>query len=938
MTFKAYRAAPFSHAHENRIFNQLHDILFAHWGEQDEPLHLLGNFYVDGGEIDALIIKRNAVIVIDFKDYGGNLQFSENGRWKIDGKEVRGGNKTNPYQQIRNNKFQLLNYLKNRIDFQSSPNLGHIAGLCLFHQAIEFEDATLPHNISRWFHIADISSGIRTIDAIVSAEINFSNADIELAISTLDVPDYHPDGRPREVPIPSYEEGHDSDQIPLNGEQTQALVRIKDWIDDDVNKVFSLAGAFYAGKSKVTRAAVDHFVLKGKTLIYLSPNARIANRYKAKGFSDVSSIYSWLYAGRPNDIKNGKAIYPVDREAIDPEKDVIIILDSHLLGNDLFETETAVYGSGFILMDFLDSLRGLDFNESLSSQESIEFSDLPKIMLVGDPYQLTRGARDKCLLGCQIFEQKNIGFIRTELNSQDRDEAAPVEMLDFQRDLIGQIKAQKFVQLPVCEQGSIKTIAKGQQTDSIAKSLIQWPRRAAYLSPTNESAQAVNNGIRAKYLGASNRGVLVAGDIVDIHNRTPNLGPNEYDQAEMEWVSSGEFARVIRSDGDIRTKSMTLKGRETPVSVDFAQAAIEYSGGTAEILYLPDFLVAAKPELTQDQIIALQIWAREEADAALVDQKKCLDAMSKEDPSYQDLLQQYKTRHSNLIMASRYTNAARLRYAYALTVHRAQAYEPLPRIVLDGRSAHDTDNPATDSYFRWLYTATTCTSDALQILDYPELTPLSKAQWSFGGVRLVPITYKQAFYYQPNRAPTDNELATPLPSGFSNPDPRLLAVLLTIYDLIGDTDWRVETITQHNYKERYSFINDRGEVNVDFDYNGKYEVSIGKIQVENGPEDLSFEIKELLTTIPFFTDDNIANAVTIFGEHLSRKAWSIISVDEKNYKAFLIAKHNVGKIKLEINVPSDSSISKKGVISSVKVHQADSEDVADQFEADFGHG
>jgi len=226
MTFKAYRAAPFSHAHENRIFNQLHDILFAHWKEQDEPLHLLGNFYVDGGEIDALIIKRNAVIVIDFKDYGGNLQFSENGRWKIDGKEVRGGNKTNPYQQIRNNKFQLLNYFKNRVDFQSSPNLGHIAGLCLFHQAIEFEDATLPHNISRWFHIADISSAIRTIDAIVSAEINFSNADIELTISTLDVPDYHPDGRPREVPIPSYEEGHDSDQILLNGEQTQALIRI----------------------------------------------------------------------------------------------------------------------------------------------------------------------------------------------------------------------------------------------------------------------------------------------------------------------------------------------------------------------------------------------------------------------------------------------------------------------------------------------------------------------------------------------------------------------------------------------------------------------------------------------------------------------------------------------------------------------------------------
>ena len=66
MTFKAYRAAPFNHTHENHAFDYLHDLLEAHWVEQDEPLRLLGNFYVDGKEIDALVIKRNAIIVIDF--------------------------------------------------------------------------------------------------------------------------------------------------------------------------------------------------------------------------------------------------------------------------------------------------------------------------------------------------------------------------------------------------------------------------------------------------------------------------------------------------------------------------------------------------------------------------------------------------------------------------------------------------------------------------------------------------------------------------------------------------------------------------------------------------------------------------------------------------------------------------------------------------------
>ena len=511
-------------------------------------------------------------------------------------------------------------------------------------------------------------------------------------------------------------------------------------------------------------------------------------------------------------------------------------------------------------------------------------------------------------------------------------------MLDFQAELLGQLKAQKFVRLPLCQQGAVKIIAKGEQTDAIAKSLVGWPRRAAYLCSTNEAAQSVNYGIRTKYLGAKSHGVLIEGDIVDIHNRTPNLRVNEFDQSEIEWVSSGEFARVVQSDGKVWSKSIALKGRETLVSVDFAQAFIEYSGGIAEVLYLPDFLSAAKPELAQDQTIALQVWAKEAVDEILADEKKRLDAMGKDHPDYSEAKQHYKTRHSNLLIVNRFSNVARLRFAYALTVHRAQGYEALPKIILDGRKSHDTENPATDSYFRWLYTATICTSDVLQILDYPELTPLSKAQWCFGGARLVPVTYKPTFYYNKNRRPTNDELVAPLPNGFSNPDSKLLSVLLTVYDLIDQTDWRVDAITQHNYKERYAFSSGRGEVTVDLDYNGKFEVSLGKVVVDNGPPELVAGIKDVLVTKPLFVDPNIAEAVDIFRDHLARRGWSLVSVDEKNYKAFLIVKHDTGNIKLEINVPSDSSVSKKGVISSVKVQQADSELVANQFEADFAHG
>ena len=200
---------------------------------------------------------------------------------------------------------------------------------------------------------------------------------------------------------------------------------------------------------------------------------------------------------------------------------------------------------------------------------------------------------------------------------------------------------------------------------------------------------------------------------------------------------------------------------------------------------------------------------------------------------------------------------------------------------------------------------------------------------------MVPITFKRALYYQQARTPTDAELATPLPNGFSNSEPRLFALLLTIYELIDDTEWRVESITQHNFRERYQFASDRGDALVDLNYNGNYDVSIGTVK---GSDMRTAELKLLLDTDPIFRDENIARAVSIFSDHIARKNWSVIFVDEKNYKVYLIAQNDSGKIKLELNVPSDSSVSKKGVISSVKVVQADSERVACQFEDDFANG
>ena len=117
MGLKAFRVRPFEHTRENRAFNELFDLLEAHCAVSSQDWCLLGNFYVGGRELDARVIKPNALMILDFKAFIGKLQFSETDPWLIQVEEnegpveVKGGASINPLRQLRNNKNELSEFL-----------------------------------------------------------------------------------------------------------------------------------------------------------------------------------------------------------------------------------------------------------------------------------------------------------------------------------------------------------------------------------------------------------------------------------------------------------------------------------------------------------------------------------------------------------------------------------------------------------------------------------------------------------------------------------------------------------------------------------------------------------------------------------------------------------------------------------------------------------
>src|ERR1700693_5872984 len=98
MPVEFWTGGPFEKTHERLAQEQLVKSLPIHIAGKTEPIVAAFNFTIDGAEIDLLILKRDSIIIIDFKECGGPVHATKNGEWRFrDGGSTNG----NPYRQIR---------------------------------------------------------------------------------------------------------------------------------------------------------------------------------------------------------------------------------------------------------------------------------------------------------------------------------------------------------------------------------------------------------------------------------------------------------------------------------------------------------------------------------------------------------------------------------------------------------------------------------------------------------------------------------------------------------------------------------------------------------------------------------------------------------------------------------------------------------------------
>lgn len=880
MTVQAFRTQAFETTHENRAFDALHSELQRVWGDADEKVILLGNFYCQGSEIDAAVLKRDSITVIDFKDYGGKVRFSENDQWFADDVEVRGGNKRNPFHQVRTNRFALLERFKElgNLPSRRDPNLGHISGMVLFHKAIVFDDNQISGPISRWFHIVDFDHCAERLSQITSRGIDLSNEDLDAIVSGFGIPKYTPVGAPIKLE-PSSADASLSALDDLPAPLTSSLGRINEFIDSD-EQLLVITGMVGTGRELLIGPMVSKITASGMSFTVLGPNRRYADRYPV----EAHSIYSYAFAGNAK-IEKDHIVYDL-RANPDDKEHLYIVEDAHLIADSLFETEVFRYGSGQLLQDFLA------FADLKNSQR--------KIIFMGDPYQLGRGKPEESALSLERLEAKT-GIKPAYISLDFLLAGDQIDIFTHHNvALANSIRRNLFNDLEI-ETDEDQCIAasddKETKTNIIKSSLKADQNSLKFVAYSHADVGQFNNWVRKSVFNRERE--LSVGDLIHIHSGVPYDDENEL--GETFQVVTDRFAEITEILENVPPLIQPLRGRDKPITVQFLRirARLVENGSEFKLLCLRDYLYADKPEIDTDTLLALRV----SADARF---KKLIDSLPQDQRDMEQSKDGDATLRAEFFRKDPHLNAARVRFGYALTLHRAQG-QSFPHVI----SNLDTGQGQTnETYFRWLYTLFTLPEHRITLSNIPYITPFSEARWDESRAMLNTSKPKDLIPYgaQPNGS-------VQIPEHLEFSDKELGAFYIHVESALLPLGITVTSVQHHNYQEVYDLEGTDGiSCKIRFHYNKHFK--IGSIEVQaSSPDEMGDRVIKALTEGVDLKNNFQRQVHEFMNGKLSSSSMSIRNVEHCPYKEVYYLGDGQDSAKVEMNYNNEQFVTSVALMS-----------------------
>ena len=452
--------------------------------------------------------------------------------------------------------------------------------------------------------------------------------------------------------------------LPPTPEQAQALDVFAQFMTDRSDRVVMiLRGSAGTGKTTLASAVVKAMVALKQKLLLLAPTGRAAKVFSLHAGHAAYTIHRRIY--RQKSAGDLSSFYLNDNL----NRDTLFIVDEASMIANLGLGETA-FGSGCLLDDLMQFV--------YSGQNC-------RLVLIGDKAQLPPvGEEESPALSSEVLRGYGMRVYETDLNQVVRQSEGSgilwnaTMIRNLWRGETGVVSLPK-----IRFQGfsDVRVVTGDELIDSLSSSYYHAGMdETIVITRSNKRANIYNQGIRNQVLDRDE--MLCRGDQLMIVK-------NNYfwteGSKEIPFLANGHIGVVQR----VRHVHELYGFRFAEVTMTLP----DYDDFELTATVCLDTLTSEAPALTREQ------------------QEQLFNAVMED---YADV--PTKPERIKKLKSDRYYNALQVKFAYAVTCHKAQGGQ-WAHVYLD--QGYMTDDMLTPDYIHWLYTAFTRATEQLCLVNWP---------------------------------------------------------------------------------------------------------------------------------------------------------------------------------------------------------------------------
>jgi exodeoxyribonuclease V len=448
--------------------------------------------------------------------------------------------------------------------------------------------------------------------------------------------------------------------------QAHAMIQMAEFLGDtSTMPLFLLKGFAGTGKTALVAAFVKTLTELNIKTVLLAPTGRAAKVLSSFVGQPAYTIHKKIY--RQNSGQDGFGSFNLNQNL---SKDTIFIVDeASMVSNESFGN--TAFGSGRLLDDLIS------FVYAANNCRLLLLGDTAQLPPVGLTISPALDGHNLQGYGAEIWEDTLTDVLRQEQAGGILKNATYLRSLLDDQETISQ-----YPTLETNHLSDIHRLAGNELMEELSRCYNTFGmEETLVVCRTNKRANLYNQGIRNSILTCEAE--LTAGDYLLVMK-------NNYhwlkDHDTVSFIANGDIARIVRIK-----KYYDLYGYRF---ADISCQLTDYQGIELDVRIILDSLSSESAGLSME--VQEQFFQKVLEDYADVSPKKKQYQLARENGFY---------------------NALQVKFAYAMTCHKAQGGQ-WKAVFID--LGYFTQESISREFVRWLYTAVTRATEQVYLVNFPE--------------------------------------------------------------------------------------------------------------------------------------------------------------------------------------------------------------------------